>query len=123
MKRLLTVLLTVVLVFGLTACGGPKVSDKAMSCGVKALEAADGYLDKSIDAKEAVEMLDTLKEDMAYVDDMSHDDKNKAGDFAVSVDILVLSTSILSDSIKSDDETYSKVKDARKNLADDIGKK
>lgn len=123
MKKIISLSLVALLVFSLTACGDPKVSKKAISCGTKALEVADDYIDETIDANKAREKLDELKSEMEYVDDMSQDDENKAGDFSVQSGLSVLSSAILNDSITDDDKSYLKVKDARDNLAKDIGKK
>lgn len=122
MKKTIPLLVMAFCILFLSACGRADVSDKALSCGEKALGIADAYLNKNIDASTAREKLDELHEEMKYVDEMSHDNRYKAGDFSVSVCILSLSNSILIDGYEGDNETYENVKEDRDNLADTLGR-
>ena len=122
-RKIVALVLALVLVTGLVACSGRKASDKAISVGKEALEVVDGYLDRKISSADAREKLDSLKTDMEYVNDLSSDDKNKIPDFFVQSDLLILSSSILTDGLSGTDETYAKVLKARNELAKNIGEK
>lgn len=122
MRKVLAGLLCVLLLL-LAGCSGTSVSDKASTAAKSAVEIADGYLDNELTQDSARDGLDALEEEMAYTADMSQDDKNKAGDSSVSTGITVLSSSILTDSIKNDAASHDKVVDARNKLAGYAGVK
>jgi len=111
------------IMFCLVSCGGTNASDKAISVGKKALGITDDYLDKSISADSARTKLDALKADMEYVGELEHGVKNKAADFSVQTSLLSLSTYILSDSVKNNDESYANILKSRNNLAKTIGER
>lgn len=124
-KRAIVLTLIISLVLTLfTACGGgTKASKKAISVAENAIQVVDDYLDGKITATAANDKLKELKKEMEYVDTLTSDDKNKASDFSISTSLTTLSSSILSDSYKSSDDTYDKIVDGRNSLAKKAGLK
>ncbi|MGN0321277.1 MAG: hypothetical protein ACI4D1_10215 [Lachnospira sp.] len=112
MKKCFPIFLFVIILL-LTACGndGPKASNKAISCAKEAVEIAEGYLSYDIDYDEANERLNELREDMEYVSEMSKDDEHYSADFSIQINLLGLSTALVSDNYKSSDETYDKIQE------------
>ena len=96
-------------------------SEKAISNGKAVIEIADDYLDKEIDAGVAREKIQAIYEDMSYVETMDKNDENYSADFYISTDILLIDSSILNDSIKTNAERYDAIVDARNSLADKTG--
>lgn len=102
---------------------GKKPSDKAISVAKQAIKVTDDYLDGNISSSSANNKLDALRDDMSYVDDLPHGDKHKAKDFSIDVSILCISSSILGDNIKGNNETYDKIVEERNELAKKAGVK
>lgn len=108
----------------LTGCsGGTKASKKAVSVAKQAVEVADEYLDGGLTYSEAIDKLDALESDMAYVDDLDAGDEHKTADWSISVSIVLLSSNILFDHMDSTSESYDKVLDERNSLAEKAGLK
>lgn len=97
-----------------------KASQKAISIGKQAVDIADNYLDGELSYLTACDKLDELNQKMDYVDNLKHEDKNKAADFGISGDILILSTEILSDGSANTSDTYKSVIEARNTLASHV---
>lgn len=121
MKKLLS-LFTILLALSLTACSEDHTpaSPKAIACAKEAVEIAEDYLSYDIDYQKASERLDELREDMAYVSDMSKDDEHYYGDFAIQCDLLSLSSALVSDNHKSTNETYDKIQEIIDGIKEDI---
>lgn len=83
MKKAISILLTIAILFTVSGCSGTKASDKAVSVAKKAVEVVDDYLDGKITYKSASEKIDDLYNEMAYVDDLAQDDENKVYDFSI----------------------------------------
>lgn len=116
-------ILFVMLASLLAGCGGTKASDKAVSIAKSAISVTDDYLDGKISSSEAGRKLDILEVQMDYVDDMDHNDKHKAADLGISVDILLISSSIIDDGYYGTSDTYNKVVEKRNDLAKEAGLK
>jgi hypothetical protein len=97
----------------LVACSSNSnaASSKAKSCADKANETAEKYLSYEIDYKETKEIIDELKDDMGYVDDLSHDASNYYPDFYISLYLANLSHDLYFDDLYGTDETYSKIQE------------
>lgn len=121
-KRTVILLLFLVSALLMAACNDSnlKPSKKAVSCAKSAIEVANQYLDRELDYIGAIDQLGKLLDDMEYVDDLSDDDENKAADFAIQCDILILITSITTDNLENDSDSYSDVEEAIGSLKKDI---
>ena len=121
MKKSLSLFITVI-ALSLTGCNGSSTptSDKAIACAKEAIEVSESYLAYDIDYDEAKERIDELKEDMAYVSEMSKDEENYKGDYNISFDLTMLSFALMQDEHNSSDETYKDLQEAIENLRENL---
>ena len=122
-RSIIAVLLALV-VFLSCGCGSKtKASDKAISVAKQAVEVADNYLDGKVSKDIAYDKLNSLYDEMSYVDNLTDSDPNKTEDFYIQLDTLHLSTSVLLNDINNDSKSYDEVIKARNDLAEDAGLK
>lgn len=117
--------LSLALCLALTGCGGSKrePSEKAIAIGKSALVTVDDYLDKKIGYDEADKRIESFYDDMDYVsDEDNRQDEHHAKDFGIRTHLSSISIYMMSDH-NNDGEAYTKLLDARNELAEDIGEK
>ena len=114
MKRLTAIILLLVILLALCACGKPdNISNEAYTLGQKAVQIADDYLDFKISQDEAIEQMSEISK---RFDTIPGDGES---DVLVKLNFSTLNLSIAFVDTKSFDD--GKVKDARNSLADTLG--
>lgn len=123
MKKRTILVIFVIAVLFMAGCNSTKASARAVSVAKRAISIADQYLDGELSYSKASDELDRLKDDMEYVDSVDRSDPSRSYDFAISVDLTLLSHDILMDDIDKSAASYDDVIDTRNKLAADAGLK
>lgn len=126
MKRFISIITVLILLVTLTACkASANASEKAVSAAKQAIECADDYLDGKVEYDDISDKLNEICDSMEYASEYTPEEKNedsqKYSDYRIHFELLLLPSSILHDSIKSDSESYQEIIDCRNKIASYAG--
>lgn len=114
MKKLIAVLL-VFCFAGLAGCGKPADMDENVyNAGLEALDAVDMYLDGKIEKEEAKAAIDKIYD---KIEEMEVDERNSLSQISVQMSLSSLELTLMGEG-----ETIIDVKNARNDLAEELGK-
>lgn len=126
MKKFICLVLSLILIFGLSACGGKPstVSDEMYDAGLSVLKAVDDYMDNKIDYDTASSKIDGLRDTMDRIyengERTEYDSPVYSDDLMVQILTNPISIHLLGE--HTGHSTYNELLDARNELAQLLGR-
>lgn len=116
-----SLIVLIIAVLTLSACGSPKVSEDHLKYGQKALSIVDDYLNFNINAKEASEQAKELKYREDSLPKVEIEDETYRNNFNIESSVRMINSYLSSLSLFNSQEDLNNLKIERNKIAEIIG--